>query len=76
MDTLTIGVASCSFVTTTADLHSAVELAKDTAAVPTPTASGAARFATACMPLASASRAYFMIRSPTPTKPRLKFGEW
>lgn len=41
--------SSCSFVTTTADLHSAVELAKDTAAVPTPTASGAARLATACM---------------------------
>ena len=42
--------ASCSFVTTTADLHSAVELAKDTAAVPTPTASGAARLATCINP--------------------------
>ena len=39
--------SSCSFVTT-ADLHSAVELAKDIAAVPTPTATGAARF-TACI---------------------------
>ena len=38
--------SSCSFVTTGLDLHSAVELAKDTAAVPTPTATGAARFTT------------------------------
>ena len=40
--------SSCSFVTT-ADLHSAVELAKDTAAVPTPTATGAARFTACCI---------------------------
>ena len=42
--------SSCLFVTTTADLHSAVLLlAAAAAAVPTPTASGAARLTAACM---------------------------